>query len=135
MPNGKDGQDLARRVSLEGQILSMGNFSLYAQAVYCVNKMLQRQGVGISQQAYNSISMNLNRVQTGRLYETSASLSEARVFARDTATALRSGDFKSAAITASGVAINGLGGPLFFGSADRNKLLGLERYLYDNFHL
>ncbi|MCS2170356.1 hypothetical protein MUU46_08490 [Scandinavium sp. TWS1a] len=135
MPYENDAQGLTRRAHLAGQIMGMSQFSIYAQAVYCVNQMLRVHRVGISEQAYQSISRNLTSVSTGRLYETSASLAESRVFARDTVTALKSGDITSALITASGVAINGLGGGLFFGHYDRNKLMGIERYLYDNFHM
>ncbi|PBI78066.1 hypothetical protein A9993_24860 [Rahnella victoriana] len=125
MPYGDNGQGLFRRGQLEQQIIRTTKFSIYAQAVYCVNRMLREANVGISEQAYQSISRNITAVTNGRLYETSASLSEARVFARDTV----------AAITASGVAINAIGGPLFFGHYDRNKLIAIERHLYDNFHL
>ena len=135
MPYGDNGQGLFRRGQLEQQIIRITKFSIYAQAVYCVNRMLREANVGISEQAYQSISRNITAVTNGRLYETSASLSEARVFARDTAGAIKAGDFKSAAITASGVAINAIGGPLFFGHYDRNKLIAIERHLYDNFHL
>lgn len=135
MPYGDERQGLMRRVQLEQKILQSSRFSIYAQAVYCVNKMLHQANVGISEQAYQSISRNINAVAEGRLFETSASLSEARVFSRDTVNALKVGDYKSAAITASGVVVNTLGGPLFFGNYDRNKLTAIERHLYDSFHL
>ncbi|WP_413530643.1 hypothetical protein [Rahnella inusitata] len=135
MPYGDERQGLMRRVQLEQKILQSSRFSIYAQAVYCVNKMLHHANVGISEQAYESISRNINAVAEGRLFETSASLSEARVFSRDTVNALKVGDYKSAAITASGVVVNTLGGPLFFGNYDRNKLTAIERHLYDSFHL
>jgi len=135
MPYGDERQGLMRRVQLEQKILQSSRFSIYAQAVYCVNKMLHQANVGISEQAYESISRNINAVAEGRLFETSASLSEARVFSRDTVNALKVGDYKSAAITASGVVVNTLGGPLFFGNYDRNKLTAIERHLYDSFHL
>lgn len=135
MPNENNSQGLFRRGLLEQQIIRTSRFSIYAQAVYCVNRMLRQANVGISEQAYQSISRNITAVTSGGLFETSASLSEARVFARDTAGALRRGDFTSAAITASGVAINAIGGPLFFGHYDRNKLIAIERHLYDNFHM
>lgn len=135
MPYGDDSQGLLRRRQLEQQILQRNQFSIYAQAVYCVNKMLHEANVGISEQAFRSISRNLHAVAEGKLFETSASLSEARVFSRDTINALKVGDYKSAAITASGAAINAVGGPLFFGNYDRNKLTAIERHLYDSFHL
>ncbi|SUY92958.1 Uncharacterised protein [Buttiauxella agrestis] len=135
MPYSDDGQGIVRRGLLEQQIIQENKFSIYSQAVYCVNQMLRSANVGISEQAYRSISHNLNAVANGHLYETSASLSESKVFARDTFDALKVGDFKSAAITASGVAVNMIGGPLFFGNYDRNKLTAIERHLYDSFHL
>jgi hypothetical protein len=134
MPYGDQRQGLLRRVELEQKILQSNRFSIYAQAVYCVNRMLREANVGISEQAYRSISQNINAVAEGRLFETSASLSEARVFSRDTVNAIKAGDYKSAAITASGVVVNALGGPLFFGNYDRNKLTDIERHLYDSFH-
>ena len=135
MPFDDDTHGLFRRRQLEQQILQRNQFSIYAQAVYCVNKMLHEANVGISEQAFRSISRNLNAVAEGKLFETSASLSESRVFSRDIVNALKVGDYKFAAIATSGVAINALGGPLFFGNYDRNKLTGIERHLYDSFHL
>ncbi|MNO07458.1 hypothetical protein D3C81_2296540 [compost metagenome] len=57
------------------------------------------------------------------------------MFARDAVHHLRQGNYSSAAISASGMLINGLGGGLFFSQYDRSKLIGLQLHLYDNFSM
>jgi hypothetical protein len=134
MHNTHDKFGLARRVQLEQKINNMNKFSIYIQSVYCVNQMLKKAGIGISENAYYSISQNLTAVANGRLSESSASLTEARVFARDTMTELRRGQYCAASFTAFGTVVNGIGGPLFFAQYDREYLSAVERHLYDNFH-
>lgn len=105
--------------------------SVYIPAVSCINEALKNAGVGLSQQAFDSISNNVKEVAAGRKTEAAASLHESVIFTRDTVNSIRAGHFGEASITAAGVLMNGVGSAMYFANYDRQRMSPQQRAMYD----
>lgn len=131
MPN-NDNPGLARRDSLAA-VISTNHTpgSVYIPAVSCINSALKSAGVGLSQQAFDSISNNVKQVANGTRTEAAASLHESVMFTRDTVNALRAGHFGEASVTVAGVLMNGVGSAMYFANYDRERMSPQQRAMYD----
>ncbi|WP_140473098.1 hypothetical protein [Ewingella americana] len=126
--------DLERRVELGKIALQNDNKnSVYIPAVYCVNYVLQKGRLGLSQASFDSIVNNIQMVKQGQRSETTASLVETMFFARDAVNSMRRGNFGMAMINAAGSALNLVGGTLYSANYDRMRLPAHQRHFYDMF--
>lgn len=108
--------------------------SVYIPAVGVINNLLKKAGIGLSSNALQSISDNIQQVNIGTRTEASASLRECVVFTKDTINSLKVGHFGEAAVNAAGVLINGVGSALYFANYDRERMSPQQRSLYDAMH-
>jgi RHS repeat-associated protein len=136
MPEGNviaaDNPELARRDILADTVLRHHNEnSVYIEGVGFINHWLKHFKIGISEPAFESISENIRQVNFGTRTQSAASLREFTVFARDTLSFMKAGEYKNAGITATGSAINLVGGTLFFPLYDRENFSIWQRAFYN----
>lgn len=125
-------EGLARRDELDRIIASHHTpGSIYIPAVSCVNGMLRSANIGISEEAFESISDNIRQVSRGTRTETAASLRESWVFSRDTFRNLRKGNIGDAGVTAFGAVINAVGSTHYLAKYDYERMQPFQRIMYD----
>lgn len=88
---------------------SEGATSDYGQAVFGVNKLLDSNGINISERSKNSVIDNVKKVETGERSEINAHQREAVTFARDSFVSASEGRYRQAAVEATGSVLNTLG--------------------------
>lgn len=80
----------------------------YPPAVQHVSDLLEKQNIGISDYAHNSVIANMLGLQSGTQTHTGAHMEESRVFARDALNHFKSGETLLAAVNLFGSCLNGL---------------------------
>ncbi|CAB3770724.1 hypothetical protein B7G54_34990 [Burkholderia puraquae] len=78
----------------------------YSAAVFGVSSVLQHGQYGITEGSHNSVVGNLNGLAQGTQSHTGAHMEESKSFGKDAVEHLQRGEYRDAAITAAGSAIN-----------------------------
>ncbi|EDT38460.1 hypothetical protein [Burkholderia ambifaria] len=78
----------------------------YSAAVYGVSSVLQHGQLGITKGSRDSVVSNLDGIADGTQTHTDAHMKESKAFGKDAVEHLQRGEYRDAAVTAAGSAIN-----------------------------
>ncbi|WP_175947143.1 hypothetical protein [Burkholderia pyrrocinia] len=78
----------------------------YSAAVFGVSSVLQHGQLGITEGSHNSVVGNLDGISQGKQTHTGAHMNESKSFGKDAVEHFQRGEYRDAAVTAAGSAIN-----------------------------